>query len=61
MRPLDKLGFCTIDEQRRIVLPDELNEEAGWEAGTKISVHYVDNTTIVLQVVKEPIKALIFD
>ena len=61
MKPMDKLSSCRIDEQRRIVLPNELREESGWGAGDKVSIHYVDKTTIILQVLKEPVKAAIFD
>jgi len=50
-----------IDEQRRIVLPVEIGEKPGWEEGKKVSIHYVDERTIILQVTKEPMKAIIFD
>ena len=61
MKPIEKLGTCAIDEMRRIALPDELVNEPGWEIGKKVSIHYVDKTTVILQVIKEPIEAIIFD
>jgi len=61
MKPMEKLGYCTIDELRQIALPDELGNEPGWEIGEKVSIHYVDKTTVILQVLREPVKAVFFD
>jgi len=61
MKPMEKLSTCRIDEKRRIALPDELIEELGWDVGNKVSIHYVDKTTAILQVLKEPDKAVNFN
>ena len=61
MEPMTKTGACRIDELRRISLPEELDEKPGWEVGKKVTIHYIDKTTVILQVVKESAKAVIFD
>jgi AbrB family looped-hinge helix DNA binding protein len=40
-------GVRTLDELWRIVLPSELRQKLGWEAGTKISVLEKDGMVIL--------------
>jgi len=58
---MEKLGVCTIDELRQIVLPKELSKEPGWGLGEEISIHYIDKTTVILQASIKPDKVIIFD
>ena len=40
-------GVRTLDELWRIVIPSELRQKLGWEAGTKLSVHEKDGMVIL--------------
>ena len=61
LNQMERLSSRTVDELGRIVLPNELRKEPGWGTGAKVSVFYVDKTTVILQIPQEKINALIFD
>jgi len=58
---MERLNSRTIDELGRIVLPSELRKQPGWDTGKKVAVYYVNETTVILQVQKKQVDALVFD
>jgi len=58
---MERLSSRKIDELGRIVLPSELRKQPAWDTGKKVSVYYVNDTTVILQVPKAQSKASIFD
>jgi len=61
LNQMERLSSSTIDELGRIVLPNELRKESGWGTGEKVDVYYVNETTLILQVPKKQIKAVLFE
>jgi len=56
LNQMERLSSHKIDELGRIVLPSELRKMRAWDAGKKVSVYYVNDTTVILQVPKEQVK-----
>ena len=53
MERMENIGTRTIDELGRIVLPSEIRAKFGWGERDKLNLYYVDNNTLMLQLVEK--------
>ena len=53
MERMENIGTRTIDELGRIVLPSEIRVKFGWGERDKLNMYYVDNNTLMLQLVEK--------
>ena len=53
MEHMQPMGTRAIDELGRIVLPSELRAKFGWGEKDKVTMYYVDNNTLMLQLAEK--------